>query len=405
MNIGLVVPGFSVSEEDWCIPALLDLVRTLADEHDVRVFTLRHPPHRRSYEVYGARVEALGGGTSAGLRRIPLIARAIAGVVGQGRRRRFHVLHGIWADEPGFVAVGAGRILGVPAVVSVAGGELIGLPDIGYGGRLGRLNGWLTRRAFDGARTVIVGSELLKGPAREHGAKDPVRLPLGVDLIRFAPPPAGRLGGPEEAATPPAFEARTGSPSALDAEAVRILTVGSLTSVKDHGTLLEAFDRVARDRSGVSLEIAGDGPLRDPLERECERLGIADRVVFHGPVPHDRLPELYRASDIFVMSSRFESQCLAALEAAACGVPVIGTGVGVIPELAPPEYLASVADPDGLGAAILGLIDDPPLRERLGRRQAEAVRARYGLEDSVAGLVSLYRDIATMKPASSQKSR
>ena len=56
MKIGLVVPGFSADEQDWCIPALLDYVRVLAQQAEVHVFTLRWPERGGTYSVYGATV-------------------------------------------------------------------------------------------------------------------------------------------------------------------------------------------------------------------------------------------------------------------------------------------------------------------------------------------------------------
>ncbi|MCZ7545184.1 MAG: glycosyltransferase family 4 protein [Anaerolineae bacterium] len=119
MKLGFVLPGFSASEADWCIPVFLNLVRALARDHEVHVFALRYPYERRTYTVYGATVHALGGATARGLRRVPLLVRAVRAVVAEARRRRFDVLHGIWADEPGLVAVAAGRMLRTPAVVTL----------------------------------------------------------------------------------------------------------------------------------------------------------------------------------------------------------------------------------------------------------------------------------------------
>src|SRR5262249_48102868 len=123
MRIGLITPGFSASEADWCIPALLNLVRTLARQHEVHVFALRYPYCRHTYSVYWAQVHACGGAVAAGFRRLPLIGRALARIVSQHRRQPFDLLHGLWADEPGFLAVTAGHWLKGPTVVSLLGGE------------------------------------------------------------------------------------------------------------------------------------------------------------------------------------------------------------------------------------------------------------------------------------------
>ena len=78
MNIGILIPGFSDGEQDWCIPVYLNLVRMLAQTDSVRVFALRYPPRRDSYAVYGAQVYAMGAGSSAaGAARWILLARTL----------------------------------------------------------------------------------------------------------------------------------------------------------------------------------------------------------------------------------------------------------------------------------------------------------------------------------------
>ena len=372
MKIGIVVPGFSADEADGCIPALLDLVRAAREAHAVRVFALRYPPRRSRYDVHGAQVHALGGGTASGPGRLPLLARALARIVAEGRRDPFDVLHAFWADEPGVLAVAAGRLLGVPAVVSVAGGELVGVADIGYGGQLGRASRWMTDRSVAGADRVAVGSRAMARAVEQRTGSSPLLLPLGVDTGRFSPDPRRdhrRRPGP-----------------------VRLLHVGSLSPVKDQATLLHAFARVA-ERPDVALDVAGEGPLRGSLEALGARLGIGDRVTFLGAVPHDRLPELYRAADLFVLSSRHESQSLAALEAAACGTPAVGTAVGVIPELVPPDLAAPPGDAGALAGAILRLVEDDEARRRLRESQRAVVEDRFSLGGTIERLASLYGEI------------
>ena len=211
------------------------------------------------------------------------------------------MLHGLWADEAGAVAVAAARLLRVPSVVSLMGGELVAFPDIGYGGRLSRLGRRLLPRTLRGASRVTVGSESLRRLAAQHVPRERLaRLPLGVDTSLFRPGPPLPGGGP------------------LFQGAVRLLCVASLTPVKDHATLLRALARVARDVPDVHLHLVGDGQLRSELGQQAEELGVAPRVTFHGAVPHDRLPDCYRAADLLVCSSRYESQAMVGLEAAAC---------------------------------------------------------------------------------------
>lgn len=367
-RLGLLVPGFSASEEDWCIPALLDLVRALAEEDDVRVFALRYPARDERYSVAGAEVIPFGGDGGGAWGRVLRFRRVVRTVVAEHRRRPFDLLHALWAHEPGALGALAAARIGRPLLVSVLGGELAHLPAIRYGGGEGPLNRHLAAFALSRARLVTAGSRFLLGSVEARvGAGRAALAPLGVSTERFFPAPARRLEG---------------EPA--------ILSVASLVPVKGHATLLDAFSRVAAARPGAVLHLAGEGPERDAIVARADRLGVAERLRLHGAVRHEALPPLYRGADLVAVPSLFESECLAALEAAACGTPVAGSAVGVLPEIVPPERLAPPGDAASLAAAIeAGLA--PGARERPLRT---ALPAGLALAGSVARFRELHARLA-----------
>lgn len=376
MRLALITPGFaSPGETDFAIPALVDTVRALAERHEVHVFTLRYPHRRDSYEVGGAIVHAFGGGTVGGASRLRLLQRVLAAVGREHRRRPFDFFHGLWADEPGFVAAAASRLHRKPSIVSILGGELVGFPDIGYGGQLSRINRLLTRQALRHASAVTVGSDFLRQIAAARVPDDRLHtVPLGVDTNLFTPAP-----------TP-----HTPRPTAH----FHILHVASLSPVKDQATLLRALAIVAIEHPEVHLHIAGSGLLQPALTAHTAELGLTERVTFHGQVAHERLPGAYQAADLFVLSSRYESQSLAALEAAACGCPVVGVAVGVLPELVDPAQVVPVGNAGALAAAISGLIHDPGRRSRSAADSRAIVLDRFALADTVTGLELLYQELS-----------
>lgn len=144
--------------------------------------------------------------------------------------------------------------------------------------------------------------------------------PLGVDLGAFSP----RLSR-EEA------RARLGLP----ARAYLVLTVRNLVERMGLPDLLEAFAKLEREATGQArLIIAGEGPLGPRLRQKARQLGLENQVLFPGYVPDTQLPLFYRAADLFVLPTRaLENFGLVALEAFACGTPVVGTPVGAIPEV------------------------------------------------------------------------
>jgi glycosyltransferase involved in cell wall biosynthesis len=372
LRIGIVVPGFSANESDWCIPALTSLVRRLAEEHRVRVFALRYPPREGCYPVFSSEVRAFGGADVKGLARIPFLLRVVAAIREEHRREPFDVLHGIWADEPGYVAVRAARGLGVPSVVTLFGGELVAIREIAYGGLRSRLNRFLVARALRGASQVTAGSRRVAEMVRER-RREPRLLPIGVDLNRFTP------GEGIEALLPG------------PAGGAKLLHVASLVGVKDQRTLLRAFARVHRAVPDASLHLVGKGPLEASLRARARELGVGGRTFFHGAVAHDALASYYRSADLLVMSSLHESQELVTQEAAACGRTTVGTRVGVVADLVPATTAVAPSNPDALAEGILdALLDRARLRERerMGRRK---VVESYSLERTVADFISLYR--------------
>ncbi len=366
MNVGIVVPGFSASESDWCIPALLSLVRDLGKDHRVRVFALRYPHRQGSYPIYASTVEAFGGADVRGLARWPLLMRAIAAIRREHARVPFDVLHAFWADEPGYVAVRAARSLGVSSVVTLLGGELVSLPEIGYGGRRSWLNRFLAAYALAGGNRVTAGSTTLASLAPR--AK-PSLLPIGVDLNRFFPGEA--------------------VPSLL-AGKIRLLHVASLVPVKDQRTLLQAFARVSRAAPDAALNVVGTGPLENELKSLSKALGVEGRVVFHGAVLHHELPSYYRSADLAVMSSLHEGQEWVTQEAAACGCTTVGTRVGVVADLVPATIAVPCADPEALASGILDALSDRTRLRTLSLRARAEVVARYSLSGTLKALTSLY---------------
>jgi glycosyltransferase involved in cell wall biosynthesis len=364
VRIGLVVPGFSADAADWCIPALRHLARQLATVDDVRVFAVRYPYRVDRYTIDGAEVIAIGGGSRRGTDVLGIWRDGLAAIAAEHRRRRLDVLHAFWATESGLLATLAGRLLRVPTLVSLAGGELVALRDIDYGDQRAAWERLKVRTSLRLATAVTAGSRLLLSLAEErHVARTRLQhAPLGVDLSLFSPN------------REPSTECDT------------LLHVGTLTRVKDQTTLLRAFAHLRESGRCARLNIVGDGPLQPELQRLAGELGVAADVRFGGGVDHAALPPVYRAATAFVLSSRHEAQGMVALEAAACGVPVVGTRVGVIPELT--TAVAPVGAHEALAHAMATALAQRP------RLSVKQIRSEFGLAECTERFRVLYAGLA-----------
>jgi len=169
------------------------------------------------------------------------------------------------------------------------------------------------------------------------------------------------------------------------AEPFEIVCPAALVPVKGHEHLLDAIALLRARGVPVRCTIAGDGPLRETLEAQTERLGIGDSVRFAGFVPQQLLLEQYRlgAYRAVVLASRadgptaMEGVPCALIEAMACGVPVVATDSGSVGELIDAErgWLVPASSADELASALLELYRDPAqaqLRARNARAFVEA---------------------------------
>lgn len=382
MKIAFIVPGFSASEDDWCIPAHTDIVCALARSHNVHVFAMRYPHRVDTYKIGAATVHSFNGVGRRGASSAHLWQNVWQAIVREHQCARFDVIHAIFGSEAGCVAVLAGKFLRVPSVVWMVNGELVGLREIGYGANLIARQRWMNNLILRLADRVLFGSAQAMEFARRRNSRARLEfLPLGVNTERFHPikPVVSR---DPLAVSGSARDRR-------DGDALRLMNVGSLSPVKDQMMLLRAFEIVARKLSNARLTIAGSGVLENDLRALARELNLETRVNFVGNIAHDQLPNLYQGTDVFVQSSRHEGQGMALLEAAACGCAVCGTNVGALADLARADagVAAAVGDANALARAIELAYAKRP---ELSARASQKVEREYNLPHVAARLENLY---------------
>jgi glycosyltransferase involved in cell wall biosynthesis len=183
---------------------------------------------------------------------------------------------------------------------------------------------------------------------------------------------------------------------------VRFLYVGRLAREKGMDNLADAFGRVAARIPGARLDVAGDGPGREGLAEAARNGGWDGRLILHGGITRAEARDLMRASDVFVLPSRFESFSYTLLEAMACGLPCLATDTGGNGDLITPDYngwLVPRDDPPALADAMIRLADDSESRISMGRAGA-AIAREYTLERMMEGTRSVYRELLGRPSAS-----
>jgi N-acetyl-alpha-D-glucosaminyl L-malate synthase BshA len=157
----------------------------------------------------------------------------------------------------------------------------------------------------------------------------------------------------------------------------------SFRALKRVGDVVRALAAISKTRE-AALVLVGDGPERPAVEALARELGVAERVRFLGLLP--RFADLLARSDLFVLPSATESFGLAALEALACGVPVVASEVGGLPEVVRNRetgLLVPPADPGALAAACLSLLEDEPRRRAFAAAARADALARFDPEPTI----------------------
>ncbi|MCU0586960.1 MAG: glycosyltransferase [Syntrophobacteraceae bacterium] len=233
------------------------------------------------------------------------------------------------------------------------------------------LNRWTDR--------ILAVSRAVQTDILRYEKADPAKVEILSPGIDF-----GRL---ETGLTPWAAKERLGlSPSDWV-----LGTVGRLVEVKGHRYMLEALAMLHGRGLPLKLVMVGGGRLEDTLRRQIAERGLGSDVLLLGS--RRDMPELYRAMDLYLVSSVSEAASVASLEAMGVGLPSVVTSVGGMADLLDGGRcgrLIPPADPAAMADAIEELYRSPGERSRLAEAARENVRSRYGSEAMVRKLERIY---------------
>ena len=255
--------------------------------------------------------------------------------------------------------------------------------------------GWALR----GSDCVTVPSHALQREVMERFAlDDPVEVipnfvPVARDPVWRA---ASGVAGADNGLGPAVSDAPP-------ERGMQIVHISNFRPVKRVADVVAAFALVRRQLP-ARLCLVGDGPDRAAAERQCLELGLVDHVSFVGN--QARVEPILERSDLFLSASETESFGLASLEALACGVPVVATRTGGVPEVVCEGrngLLCPVGDVEALARSCIALLGDSPRREAFGRHGRRWARSRFDRGAIVARYREVYRATLALGGASAYR--
>ncbi len=240
--------------------------------------------------------------------------------------KRWQALIGSWGFPDAIATSVVGSLTRTPVLMKFHGTDVNDYLDV-------PAKRWQIMAAVRRSHAVMCASAALGDRLVRAGAQ-PQRVHAiynGVDAGRFFP----------------ARNLQVRASIGISNEAQMLLFIGNLKPAKGCVDLLDAFIAAAASQAALHLVVIGDGAARDTMMQRASQAGLAARVHLVGKVEHGLLPDWFAACDLFCLPSHNEGVPNVVLEAMACGVPVLATRVGGIPEVVPEFAGVLVAAQDG----------------------------------------------------------
>ncbi len=363
--------------------AINEITKRLPD-FSFDIITPRYRPDVASQEIMeNVIVHRVGVGSSFDKYLFPLLGFVKGAMLVRREDEQFYkhqtFIHAFQASHAAIAAIFLAQLMWLPLFVTLQEGkDLAKQPWITKITRR-----WILRQADQ--MTAI--SNYLLNYARIINPKVPVvRIPNGIDSEIFH-----RVGS--------LVLKRT---LALENKKV-IITVSRLVEKNGIGDLIRAFAKVKEDEPSAQLMVIGSGPLLLSLQDQVRKLRLNSSVVFLGEIKYEDLPLYLSLADVFVRPSLSEGLGNAFLEAMACGVPVIGTRIGGIPDFikdGETGFFCEVGSSDNIAEKIRMILRDASLASRFAAEGLALVRKEYqwaSIADTFRKLYEQYVQEHTVK--------
>jgi N-acetyl-alpha-D-glucosaminyl L-malate synthase BshA len=176
----------------------------------------------------------------------------------------------------------------------------------------------------------------------------------------------------------------------------------NLREVKRPLDLILTFFKIRQQGFDAKLMIIGTGPMLGEMKQKASELHLVDQILFLGAISHDKLPELISIADLYLITSKSEGFCLGALEAMACGVPVVGTRCGGLEEIladvdrnskGQSNLLSEVGDTLGLAQTSVSLLKDPQRYRRVQQECLKIAHCSFSRQTQIQEYINLIEGV------------
>lgn len=323
--------GLGTGYFDQGYPLLSHVLDGLCDSFELVVYSLLPP--NRTYHHDRIIIRTASGGTRKSLLRWFTLIRLF---LADHRKKKFDVIVAFWGWPAGLIIVMLGKFFRIPSAIYLLGGDAGGVRSINYGilhkPLLKRIAFW----AYNRSTILMTLSQYQKDQLLSFG------LTRAIAVIPWG-------------AEPSTYKFRFRKVGNI----LHFIHVGHIAPVKDQGTLIRAFAFINSKRPS-ELYMLGVDCLNGAMQKLCKTLGIEDKVTFVGMVPYQQMPAYYEWADIMLHTSLSEGQSMALTEAAASGVLIAGTPVGLLYDLQEDSgIIAACGDHEELARKIFEILRDP----------------------------------------------
>jgi glycosyltransferase involved in cell wall biosynthesis len=292
-------------------------------------------------------------------------------------KRRVDIIHAQWSLPQGLTGIICKQILKIPCITTLHGSDIHGLKYPGLK--------WLNAKVIKHSNACTANSCATAQMAKDISMRDNIAVvPMGINP-RFLSATRGR---------------NTQRSASVNGQK-SIVYAGRLIDLKGVDYLIRALPAVLKEFPKTKLFVIGSGPMKDDLVTLSNRLNLADTVTYIDKVPQEKLLEFYASADLFVLPSivnekgETEGLGVVLLEAMACGLPVIGSAVGGIPDIikdGDTGLLARQKEPESLAEKITQIFSDESLRRKLVENGYQMVEKNFSWDTISEKFIELYRE-------------